>query len=153
VLSTKNWVRLCAQGLLMTVGSLTAYQIGESQFGPAVASTMLLTTLSLFHLAAGFLARDQRNTIFDREALPGATQLRRYGIALLATILVTSIGFLQRIFDTVELSFAQWWICIGLASTLVIFEELVKFVIRRRERSGPEVEGAPAEDLLTPVGM
>jgi P-type Ca2+ transporter type 2C len=152
VLSTKNWVRLCAQGLLMTIGSLTAYQIGESQFGPAVASTMLLTTLSLFHLAAGFLARDQRNTIFDREALPGATQLRRYGIALLATILVTSIGFLQRIFDTVELSFAQWWICIGLASTLVIFEELVKFVIRRRERSGPEVEGAPAEALLSPVG-
>jgi P-type Ca2+ transporter type 2C len=152
VLSTKNWVRLCAQGLLMTVGSLTAFQIGESQFGPAVASTMLLTTLSLFHLAAGFLARDQRNTIFDREALPGATQLRRYGIALLATILVTSIGFLQRIFDTVELSFSQWWICIGIASTLVIFEELVKLVIRRRERSGPEVEVAPAVALLTQAG-
>jgi P-type Ca2+ transporter type 2C len=134
VLSAKNWVRLCAQGLLMTVGSLTAYQIGESYYGTAVASTMLLTTLSLFHIAAGFLARDQRNTIFYREALPGSTQLRRYGLALLAAILVTTIGFLQGLFGTVELNLAQWWICIGLASSIVIFEEVTKFFIRRRDR-------------------
>ena len=28
---------------------------------------MLLTTLSLFHVVAGFLSRDQRHTIFDRD--------------------------------------------------------------------------------------
>jgi P-type Ca2+ transporter type 2C len=145
VLSASNWVRLCAQGLVMTVGSLVAYQIGESYFNQAVASTMLLTTLSLFHLAAGYLARDQRNTIFDRDAIPGATQLRRYGTALLATILVTTLGFLQRIFDTVSLSFEQWWICIGIASSLVIFEEVTKFVIRRRERATRGALPVPAE--------
>ena len=64
VLSTPNWVRLCAQGFVMTVGTSIAYQIGESNYDAAVASTMLLTTLSLFHLAAGFLA--QVDTIFDR---------------------------------------------------------------------------------------
>jgi Ca2+-transporting ATPase len=144
VLSASNWVRLCVQGLLMAAGSLVAYQIGESYFDVAVASTMLLTTLSLFHIAGGFLARDQRNTIFDRDALPGTTQLRRYGTALLAIILVTTIGFLQRIFGTVGLSFEQWWICIGIASTLVIVEELTKLVIRRRDR-------ASRGDLLVPA--
>jgi Ca2+-transporting ATPase len=134
VLSRANWVRLCAQGFVMTVGTLVAYQIGESRYGPEVAATMLLTTLSLFHVAAGLLARDQRNTIFDRAALPGATQLRRYGLALLAIIAVTSIGVLQRIFGTVELSFAQWSICIGIAASLVLVEELIKLVIRRRDR-------------------
>jgi Ca2+-transporting ATPase len=132
VLSRANWVRLCVQGLVMTVGALVAYQIGESQDGVALAATMLLTTLSLFHLAAGLLARDQVNTIFDRAAVPGTTQLRRYGIALLAIILVTNIGFLQRIFDTVELNLSQWSICIGLALTLVLVEELIKLVIRQR---------------------
>jgi P-type Ca2+ transporter type 2C len=123
------------QGALMTVGSLLAYQIADwGGSGPVVASTMLLTTLSLFHLAAGLLARDQVNTIFDRDALPGPTQMRRYGIALLAIIAMTSIGFLQRIGDTTELHFSQWWICIGLASSLVVVEEAIKFVIRRRER-------------------
>jgi P-type Ca2+ transporter type 2C len=133
VLSRSNWVRLCVQGAVMTVGSLVAYQIADAGGqGPVVASTMLLTTLSLFHLAAGLLARDQVDTIFDRDRLPGPTQMRRYGIALLAIVAVTSIGFLERIISTTELRFSQWWICIGIAASLVVVEELLKLVIRRR---------------------
>jgi Ca2+-transporting ATPase len=149
VLSTANWVRLCVLGFVMTVGALVAYQIGDAQEGPKVAATMLLTALSLAHLAVGLLARDQHNTIFDRAALPGAIQLRRYGIALLAIILVTTIGLLQRIFGTVELSFSQWSICIGIAASLVVVEELIKLVLRQRERrrapvaaTRPAVSGA-----------
>ena len=93
VLSTANWVRLCVQGAVMTVGSLVVYQIAEPEYGAAVASTMLLTTLSLFHLAGGLLARDQVNTIFDRSAIPGTIQLRRYGIALVAIVAVTALGY------------------------------------------------------------
>jgi Ca2+-transporting ATPase len=71
------WVRLCVQGAVMTAGTQVAYRIGEANFDFAVAATMLLSTLSLFHLAAGLLARDQVNTIFRRDFVPGATQLRR----------------------------------------------------------------------------
>jgi P-type Ca2+ transporter type 2C len=133
VLSRANWVRLCVQGFVMTVGALAAYQIGDTQYGPVVAATMLLTTLSLFHVAAGLLARDQHNTIFSRAAIPGPTQLRRYAIVLLGIIAVTTIGFLQRIFGTVELSFSQWSICIGIATSLVLVEELIKLVLRQRD--------------------
>jgi Ca2+-transporting ATPase len=134
VLSRANWVRLCAQGLVMTVGTLAAYQIGQAQDGATVAATMLLTTLSLFHVAAGLVARDQHDTILSRAALPGPTQLRRYGLVVLAIILVTTIGFLQRIFQTTELSFAQWSTCVGIAATLVVVEELIKLVLRQRNR-------------------
>jgi len=135
VLSTANWVRLCTQGFVMTVGTLIAYQIGEANYDLAVASTMLLTTLSLFHLAAGLLARDQVRTIFSRAAIPGPTQLRRYGVALLAIIFVTEIGFLQRVFSVVDLTLAQWGICTGIALSLVVVEEVIKFFIRRRART------------------
>jgi Ca2+-transporting ATPase len=119
----------------MTVGALVAYQIGDSQYDdPLVAATMLVTALSLSHLAVGLLARDQHHTIFRRAAIPGTTQLRRYGIALAAIILVTTLGLLQRIFHTTELSFAQWSICIGIALVLVAVEELIKLVIRQRGR-------------------
>jgi P-type Ca2+ transporter type 2C len=134
VLSRANWVRLCVQGFVMTVGALAAYQLGDARYGPEVASTMLVTALSLSHLAVGLLARDQRNTIFSRAALPGPTQLRRYGIVVLAIIAVTTIGILQRIFQTVELNLTQWSICIGIAASLVVVEELIKLVIRRRHR-------------------
>ena len=143
VLSAANWVRLCVQGAVMTVGTLAVYPLAEDQFGAAVANTMLLTTLSLFHLAAGYMARDQRNTIFDRTTLPGATQLRRYGFALVAIIAITTIPFLQRIAGTVDLSFAQWAICVGIASSIVVVEELIKLVLRRREREDEPTAPAP----------
>jgi Ca2+-transporting ATPase len=144
VLSRANWVRLCVQGFVMTVGALVAYQIGDAQDGPAAGATMLLTALSLSHLAVGLLARDQRNTILSRAALPGPTQLRRYGIALLAIIAATTIGFLQRILETVELSLSQWSICIGIALTLVVVEELIKLVLRRRDRRRVPTPTEPA---------
>ena len=137
VLSRNNWIRLCVQGAVMTIGSLAAYQIGDDQDGAIVAATMLLTTLSLFHLAAALLCRDQMNTIFDRDAVPGAMQLRRYGLALLAIVLVTTLDFLQRIFDTTALTFTQWCICAGIAASLVVVEELVKLVLRHRASSAP----------------
>jgi Ca2+-transporting ATPase len=140
VLSASNWVRLCVQGAVMTIGALVAYQIGDSHFDALVASTMLLTTLSLFHLAAGLLARDQLHTILNVHTMPGSTQLRRYGFALAAIILVTEIGFLQRVFSLTELSFNLWSICIGIALSLVVVEEVIKVFLRRRSRNrGHEV--------------
>jgi len=151
VLSAANWVRLCVQGAVMTVGSLAAYQIGDGRYGALVAGTMLLTTLSLFHLLGGLLARDQVGTIFDRDAIPGPTQLRRYAIALLAIIAVTAIGFLQRIVTTTSMSFSQWSICVGIAGTLVVVEEAIKIFLRRRERGQEAAMPEPAMPLAMPA--
>jgi Ca2+-transporting ATPase len=106
--------------------------VAEPGLGAGVAATMLLTTLSLFHLVGGYMARDQENTIFDRDSLPGAVQLRRYGVAFVGIVLATELGFLQRILDTVGLTIGQWAVCVGLALTLVVAEELVKLTLRRR---------------------
>jgi Ca2+-transporting ATPase len=133
VLSAANWLRLSAQGLIMTASALAAYTVGDARGTAVLASTMLLTTLSLLHLFGGLLARDQQHTIFRRAALPGTTQLRRYGLALLAIIAVTTIGFLQQIAGTTQLRFAEWSICIGLAAVLILVEESIKVVLRRRE--------------------
>jgi Cation transporting ATPase, C-terminus len=69
VLSRANWVRLCIQGFVMTVGALVAYQIGDSRYGPEVGATMLLTALSLSLVAVGLLARDPAQHHLQ---LPGA---------------------------------------------------------------------------------
>jgi Ca2+-transporting ATPase len=147
VLSRTDWVRLCVQGAVMTVGALAAYQIGDRAGGPVLGATMLLTALSLFHLAAALLCRDQRNTIFDRDAVPGAMQLRRYGISLAAIFLVTTLDFMNRIFGTTALSFNQWCIAVGIAASLVVVEELIKLVLRHREAPGPaarQIQTVPA---------
>jgi len=119
---------------VMTVGSLVAYQIGDHQGEAILASTMLLTTLSVFHLAGALLSRDQRGSIFDRDAIPGRLQLRRYGIALIAIVAITALDFLERIFGTTGMTFTQWSICVGIAASLVVVEELIKLFLRRSDR-------------------
>jgi Ca2+-transporting ATPase len=61
-------------------------------------------------------------------------------VALLAIIFVTEIGFLQRVFSVVDLTLAQWGICTGIARSLLVVEEVIKFFIRRRARTA-----APAD--------
>jgi Ca2+-transporting ATPase len=143
VFSTRDWVRLSVDGLVITVGALAAYELAVDE-GALVASTMLLTTLSLFHLAAGLLARNPQETIFSRAGIPGATQLRRYAMSLVLILAVTELGFLQRFIGTTELSFAQWWICIGLASSLILIEELIKAIARWREQRSTTFPARPA---------
>jgi Ca2+-transporting ATPase len=144
VLSRGDWVRLSIQGAVMTVGALVAYQIGDGQDGAVVGATMLLTTLSLFHVVAGLLSRDQRSTIFNRDSIPGAAQLRRYGVSLVAIVAITAFDILERIFDTTGLTFDQWLICTGLALTLLVVEEVVKVFVRRRQPSVPAGAAVPA---------
>ena len=63
---------------------------------------------------------------------------------------MTTFGFLQRIFDTTELSFAQWSICIGIAASLVVVEELIKLLIRPRDRRS--VTPGPSPRCPAPEG-
>ncbi len=134
VLSRSNWIRICIQGAVMTIGSLAAYQIGHDEDGAVVAATMLLTTLSLYHVVAGLLSRDQVNTIFDRDAIPAAAQLRRYAVSIIAILAVTTIGILERIVGTGSLTGRQWGICAAIAASLLVVEELIKLVLRHRSR-------------------
>ena len=118
---------------------MVAYQSAEPKFGPAIANTMLLTTLSCSTSLPGTWPATSETRSSTGACCLEPTQLRRYGIALLAIIAVTTIGFLQRIVGTVDLSLSQWSVCIGLAATLVVIEELIKLVLRRREPA----QGAP----------
>jgi P-type Ca2+ transporter type 2C len=137
VFTTAQWVRITVQGLIMTVGVLSAYQWAAPVGGAVVASTMLLTTLSLFHVVAGLCVRDERGSLFSRAGLPGGQQLRLYGLALLLTLLVTEIGILQRIFGTASLSLNQWLVAIGIALSLLVVEEVIKVFLRRSARRAP----------------
>ena len=59
--------------------------------------------------------------------------------SLVATILVTEIGILQRIFDTASLSAGQWVICLVVASAIVWVMEIAK--------AGPPAAGRDARRL------
>jgi P-type Ca2+ transporter type 2C len=137
ILSRMQWIRLTVLGLLMAAGALLVRDQGGAEYDQVVGYTMMLTTLTFFHVFAGLSARDEFGTIFSRASLPGWAQLRLYGLAVILAILATELGFFQRILDTVPLTRDQWLICIGVASSLLVVEEATKFVLRRREVGSP----------------
>ena len=73
---------------------------------------MGLTTLSLMHIAAALEAREPTETIFKRYTIENRRFVQLIGAALALTFLVTALAPLQRIFDTVSLTSAQWGVCL-----------------------------------------
>ena len=109
----------------------------------AVATTMGLTTLSLMHIVAALEAREPAGSIFTRYTVSNRRFVQLIGATLVLTFLVTELGPLQRIFDTVSLTSSQWGICLLGPIVFVAIAELGKMLDRR---SGP---GAPS---LAPAG-
>jgi Ca2+-transporting ATPase len=48
---------------------------------------------------------------------------------------VTTIGILERIVGTGSLSGQQWGICVAIAASLLVVEELIKLVLRKRSHA------------------
>ncbi len=152
VLTRTQWIRVVITGLISAVCALLARVIGQDAYSDAVGATMVLVTISVLHVVAALSVRDEYATIFSRESLPEASQLRLYGLSILLVVLVTEIGILQRVFETVSLSLNQWLTCLGLSLILLVYEEAAKFVLRRRAESAsaanvlaqrPATEGGP----------
>jgi len=61
------------------------------------------------------------------------------GWSLLATFLIISLDFMQRITQTTSLTFVQWLICIVVSSLIVWTTELAK-IYRRRVVGSTAVE-------------
>jgi Ca2+-transporting ATPase len=64
-------------------------------------------------------------------------------VSLIAIIAVTTIGILERIVGTGSLTGRQWGICIAIAASLLVIEELLKLILRNRAHSAPPAASSP----------
>jgi Ca2+-transporting ATPase len=150
VLTAEDWWRLAAIGFVMMLGTiavLDAYYPGglftffAQGTQPNVADevharTMAFTTLMMFQLFNVYNCRSNWRSafsgFFENKWLLGAVAL-----SLFTHVLVIYVPFLQTAFHTVPLSLWDWAIATGLASTLLIGMEIVKFVLRIERRAPP----------------
>jgi P-type Ca2+ transporter type 2C len=133
VLTRSQWLRLIFLGLIMAGGTLAL----EALYGPAgaaVAATMGFVVFSLFNITMGLTARDEFDSVFNRETLSDSRQFQLYGLALLFVILGTELGLMQRILGTTSLDGGQWLICIVVAIVLLLVDEVIKFFLHRSHR-------------------
>jgi P-type Ca2+ transporter type 2C len=130
-------VRLGFAGLLLAVGTLAVVAWAEDRYDLSVATTMGLTTISLLHIVAALEWRDPYRSIFHLDTFANGRFNLLMLTALGLTFLVTTIGGLQRIFDTVDLDGDQWRVCFIAVAGYLVLAELGKFLLRRFHQ--PEV--------------
>jgi Ca2+-transporting ATPase len=125
-------LRLGVASVVMAGLALGIVAWGDHRYTLAVATTMGLTTLSLMHIIGAMEAREPTGSIFTRYTISNRRFVQLIGAALVLTFLVTALGPLQRIFDTVALTSSQWGICLLGPIVFLGFSELGKLVDRRR---------------------
>ena len=104
------------------------------------ARTMLFTTLVLAQIFNAFNARSDRVSAFVD---PFGNRLLWAAAALTVVLQVAVVHTapLQRAFDTTSLDAAQWAICAGLSSSVLIVNEIRKWGVAQRRRGAARRRG------------
>jgi P-type Ca2+ transporter type 2C len=141
VVSRSMGARLAIGGILTAAIALVVIAYGEDRYELPVALTMGLVTLSLLHVVAAIGTRDPERSAFG----PHTFANRRFNVMILAcvglTLLVTEIGFLQRIFGTTSLTAEQWGVCLLAVLVAIALVEIVKFILRHVGRGAAAATG------------
>jgi len=136
--------RVLTTGAVMAAGTLglLAWQMEVGSEEHALA--MAFTAFVFFQVFNVFNARDERQSVFHRDTLRNGKLWLAVAVVVVLQVLAVHVNPVQGIFDTADLAAADWLAVIGVASTVLWFEELRKLVGRRglaRTSSNPNKEG------------
>jgi Ca2+-transporting ATPase len=124
-------IRLLIIGAITALVSVGAYQWTKTTTGDlAAAQTMAMVMFSIVHIPFSLSLRQPTETVFQRETFSNRNLWFGYGFVILALILVTELGILQSIFDTVPLTGQQWGICFIVALLYIFVGEIAKLILR-----------------------
>jgi Ca2+-transporting ATPase len=123
------------QTIAITAVTLAAFYIGlSSSTHYQFAETMAFTTLSISELLRAFTARSEYYPLFKIGVFGNKWMNVGVLVSLVLIFLVIYVPFLQTIFDTAALGWAQWFKIIPLLIIPSIAAELTKFVISSRRK-------------------
>lgn len=132
-----SWARLgnlFCYGLTMAVGTLGVLYYGLHSGGRNHAVTLAFTTFVLFQVFNVFNARSEKYSALNRQFFSN----RLLWLAILGVVLLQSLAIhwppAQAVFRTSTLNQADCLIAVGVASTVLVLEELRKLLTRAVRR-------------------
>ncbi|MBV9602269.1 MAG: cation-transporting P-type ATPase [Chloroflexi bacterium] len=132
ILPTRSLLGMAWLGLVIAACSLGVMVWGPGASDMTTARTLGFVTFSLAGIFLGLGCNDTRESVFSAETFDNGKLIQMCLFALVATLLVTELGLLQRIFDTVSMSPNQWVTCLVVASIVLWVMEVEKLIRRRR---------------------
>ncbi|MFI3155104.1 MAG: HAD-IC family P-type ATPase [Methylococcaceae bacterium] len=152
ILSLRRFGNLFSYGLIMAAGTLGVlyyglqtgandiaregvYASSLSGTGDAHAATLAFTTFVLFQVFNVFNARAEKGTAFNRHFCTNRLLWLAICGVILLQILVIHWPPAQLIFHTTALAPMDWLMAVGVAATVLVFEELRKLLWRQEVRA------------------
>jgi Ca2+-transporting ATPase len=135
ILMPSRVARLVFLGVVMAAGALAVlltapdYRSGAPVAG-TVAGTMIFTTFVFFQFFNLVNCRAEHGSAFNRDIFSNRKLWAIVGVVAVLQVAAVHVGFLQSLFDTTDLTLAQWAVCLGVASSILWLEELRKLAAR-----------------------
>ena len=138
ILTKQRWVTVGLSALVMAVATTLLFEFAPGDHKAAttasIAGTMGLNTFVLFQFFNILNVRSDSRSVFSRLTFTNKALWISLASVLLLQIAVTHVGFMQSLFDTMSITFAQWMICVAVASSVLWVEEIRKFIVRRNQK-------------------
>jgi Ca2+-transporting ATPase len=128
ILTLSRFVNLFGYGLTMTVGTLGVLYYGLQTGEPHHATTLAFTTFVLFQVFNVFNARTEKNSTFNRCFFANRMLWLAIASVIMLQILVIHWPPTQSLFHTTALTQQDWLLATGVAASVLILEELRKFL-------------------------
>lgn len=122
------------QTIAITTVVMLAFYLGRLLHPgtPEFAETMAFVTLSISELARAYTARSERIPLFKIGVFGNRFMNLAFLSSLFLILMVVYVPFLQRIFNTASLGWAQWQVVLPLLLIPSIAAEAVKYIITRK---------------------
>jgi P-type Ca2+ transporter type 2C len=144
ILGTKLLVYLVFIGVVISALTLAVIAWATPVFGETVARTMGLTTFAFTNIWFALETVDEDASMFSAKVLGNAVLLKTAGLALVATVVMSELGLLNRILDTVNLTTDQWLIAFGVSLVVIVVAE-VKKLLKIQTSEIPPLAAVPAD--------
>jgi Ca2+-transporting ATPase len=130
VLPLTRMARIFAYGITMMVGTLAVLHYGLQTGGENRALTLAFTTFVLFQFFNVFNARSETGSAFSADFFGN----RMLWLALVGTLVLQAVAVhwppASYIFGTTGMAWGDWGLAIGVASSVLLLEEVRKLGVR-----------------------
>ena len=140
ILTRRRWSAVGLSSLVMALGTLAVLQWGPGEALAAgeasVAGTMAFNTFVLFQFFNILNARHDTRSVFHRSTFTNHWLWVSLVLVLGLQVAVTHLGPVQSLFDTTSISASEWLICVAVASSILVVDEVRKLIARLRIAAG-----------------
>ena len=143
LLTGRRILQILTMGLVMAAGTCAVLYLApqmypESAGDPLCATTLAFTTF-VFYQAFNLLnVRSANGSVFSWQTFTNRAIWVSLAAVVVLQVLVVQLGVLQGLFDTTDLTSGQWFLALGVGSTVLWISEIRKAVSRfRAQNRGP----------------